>query len=85
MNVWKPVALCSIGALVLSVGAQVALAEDMCHGQPHMQAALEHFRMARAELERAEHNKGGWRERAIQAAETALRETNAGCAYADKK
>jgi hypothetical protein len=82
MNVWKPVALCSIGALVVSIGAQVAFAEDMCHGQPHMQSALEHLRQARAELEKAEHNKGGWRERAVQAVETALRETNAGCAFA---
>jgi hypothetical protein len=84
MNIWKPIALCTIGAFVVSVGTQIAQAEDLCHNQPNMQSALEHFRQARAALDRAEHNKGGWRDRAIQAADTALRETNAGCAYSDK-
>ncbi len=83
MNFWKPVALCAIGALVVSVGTQIALAEGACRNQVNMATALEHFRQARASLERAEHNKGGWRERAIQAADTAIRETNAGCAFAD--
>jgi hypothetical protein len=83
MNVWKPVALCAIGALALSVGTQVALAGGECRNQKNMQEALDHFRQARAALDRAEHNKGGWRERAIQAADGAIRETNAGCAYAD--
>jgi hypothetical protein len=84
MNIWKPVALCAIGAFAVSIGTQVALAEDSCRNQPNMQAALEHFRQARAALDRAEHNKGGWRDRAIQAADNAIRETNAGCAFADK-
>lgn len=83
MNVWKPIAICSFGALVVSAGAQIASAEGQCHDQPNMASALEHFRQARAALDRAEHNKGGWRERAIQAADTALRETNAGCAVAN--
>ena len=83
MNLWKPVALCAIGALVVSVGTQVASAEGACHNQPNMQAALEHLRQARAALDRAEHNKGGWRDRAIQSADTALKEVNAGCAVAD--
>jgi hypothetical protein len=83
MNIWKPIALFAIGALGISIGAQVALADGACRNQPNMAAALEHFRQARAALERAEHNKGGWRDRAIQAADNALRETNAGCLYAD--
>ena len=83
MNVWKPIALSAIGALVIAVGGQVALAEGACHNQPNMQAALEHFRQARAALDRAEHNKGGWRDRAIQAADNGIRETTAGCGYAD--
>jgi len=33
--------------------------------QPHMRRALEHLRAARVELQRAEHNKGGWRQRAM--------------------
>lgn len=84
MNIWKPIALCAVGALVISVGVQVARA-DACHNQPNMQAALDHLRQARAALDRAEHNKGGWRDRAIQATDTALRETNSGCAFADTR
>ncbi len=80
MNVWKSIALCSTAALVVSLGVQIAAADDACHGQRHMQSALEHFRAARSELDHAEHNKGGWRDRAIQAADSALRETNNGCA-----
>jgi len=83
MNVWKPIAIVSMGALTVSLGAQIAFAEGVCHNQPRMQAALEHFRDARRELEHAEHNKGGWRDRAILAADNAIRETNAGCAFAD--
>jgi hypothetical protein len=84
MNVWKPIALCAFGALAISVGTQVAHADGgACHNQANMQSALEHFRQARASLDRAEHNKGGWRDRAIQAADNAIRETSAGCAFAD--
>jgi hypothetical protein len=84
MNFWKPVALSAIGALALSVGTQVAFAEGgACHNQPNMQSALEHFRQARSALDHAEHNKGGWRDRAILAADTGIRETSAGCAFAD--
>ncbi|HXX68668.1 MAG TPA: hypothetical protein VEK07_15880 [Polyangiaceae bacterium] len=83
MNIWKPIALCAIGAFVASVGMQIARADAVCHGQPNMQAALEHLRQARASLDRAEHNKGGWRDRAIQSADVAIRETQNGCAFAD--
>ncbi len=83
MNVWKLVALGAVGALAVSVGTQVAFAGGECHGQPNMQAAIDHFRQARASLDRAEHNKGGWRDRAIQAADNAIRETSAGCGFAD--
>ena len=48
--------------------------------QPHMQAALEHLRAARAELRMAEHNKGGWRIRAIQSTDRAIHETENGMA-----
>ena len=37
----------------------------------------------RDELEHAEHNKGGWREAAIQAARNALHETDRGCEFDD--
>ena len=83
MNVWKPIAICAVAAFVGSVGIQVARAEGACHNQPHMAQAKEYFRLARAELSSAEHNKGGWRDRAIEGADKALRETTNGCEFAD--
>jgi hypothetical protein len=51
-------------------------------GQPHMERALEHLRAARAELQSAEHNKGGWRLRALENTDRAIRETERGMAVA---
>jgi hypothetical protein len=48
--------------------------------QPHMRRALENLRAARSELEVAEHNKGGWRLRAIANTDRAIRETENGMA-----
>jgi hypothetical protein len=50
--------------------------------QPHMRRALEHLRAARAELQSAEHDKGGWRVRAIENTDRAIRETERGMAFA---
>jgi hypothetical protein len=83
MNVWKPVALVAVAGMVASVGMQIARADVVCKNQPNMQAALDHLRQARAALDRAEHNKGGWRDAAIVAADKAIGETQRGCAYAD--
>lgn len=46
--------------------------------QPHMRRALEHLRAARGELASAEHNKGGWRLRALENVDHAIRETENG-------
>jgi hypothetical protein len=58
---------------VSALGINSAKAE-----QPHMRRALEHLRAARAELERAEHNKGGWRARAIANVDKAISDTENG-------
>ena len=50
--------------------------------QPHMDRALEHLRAARAELQKAENNKGGWRERAIQNVDRAITDTEKGRSFA---
>jgi len=50
--------------------------------QPHMDRALGHLRAARAELMVAEHNKGGWRERAIANVDRAIADTERGRAFA---
>jgi hypothetical protein len=82
MNHWKPIALLSIAGLVSSVGAQVAAA-GVCHDQPNMASAAASLKAARASLDKAEHNKGGWREAAIEATNKAIAETDRGCAFAD--
>jgi hypothetical protein len=88
MNYWKAIALCSITALVGVVGANVhgvatAEAAGPCHDQPNMAAAKEHLIKAKEFLDKAEHNKGGWREAAKTATGTAITETNRGCEWAD--
>jgi hypothetical protein len=50
--------------------------------QPHMRRALENLRAAKAELAMAEHNKGGWRLRAIENTNRAIAETERGMALA---
>jgi hypothetical protein len=83
MNVWKPIALVSVTGLVACVGIQVASAAGVCHDQPNMAASLSMLRSARSSLEKAEHNKGGWRVKAIEATNVAIAETERGCAFAD--
>ncbi|HEY8074177.1 MAG TPA: hypothetical protein VIF62_08710 [Labilithrix sp.] len=83
-NAWKPIALLAIAWIVGSGGSvQTAEAAGVCHDQPNMAAAAASLRSARASLEKAEHNKGGWRAAAIEATDKALRETDRGCAFAD--
>ena len=60
-----------------AIGASIAFAN-----QPHMVSALEILSSARAELVRATANKGGHRERAIEAVDRAIYETRQGIAFA---
>jgi hypothetical protein len=86
MNVWKPTALVLAAGLVATVGIRTASAQANaanCHNQVNMANALAGFHAARASLDKAEHNKGGWRDRAIKAADAAIHETETGCAFAD--
>jgi len=50
--------------------------------QPHMQAALAALREARHELEVAERNKGGHRERALELVDKAISQVKEGIEYA---
>ena len=64
---------------VLAVMAMSALTLTSARAdQPHMARALQHLRSARAELEKAEHNKGGWRARAIRNVDQAINDTENG-------
>jgi hypothetical protein len=81
MNVWKITSLCLAAALVTSIGMQTAWA-GACFDQPNMIAAKSSLESAKASLEKAEHNKGGWRDAALSAVKTAIAETTKGCAVA---
>lgn len=93
MNFWKPIALTLAVGLVASIGMQNASAKNAdssqptltgeCHDQPNMAAASHDLAAAVDHLSKAEHNKGGWRDRAIDAAKKAQAETQAGCAVAN--
>lgn len=97
-NPWTPIAAVSVAALatVLALGCVVKEgppgsmpasggnpAAAGCEHQPNMNAALGQLKEARTWLEKAEHNKGGWRDRAIAATGNAIAETERGCAFAD--
>jgi len=97
MNFWKPIALCSIAALCVSVAPHVASAAAPIKGegtvqggggecydehQPHMAAALKNLRAARGELDNAEHNKDGRRETAKGSTDKAISDVKKGCGYA---
>jgi hypothetical protein len=65
------------GAIATSLGIGYALG-----AQPHMDEAIAILQSARAELGRAEPNKGGHRERAIGLIDQAIAEVRAGIAFA---
>ena len=58
------------------------LAEPVRIDQPRMQEALAKLRDARVALDRAEHNKNGHREKAIELVNQAIAEVEAGMAQA---
>jgi hypothetical protein len=88
MSLWKPLALVSTSAFVLLIGYQAASAHaasptgTTVAGQPNMEAALGHLQAARASLQAAEHNKGGWRAAALASTDNAIVETKRGIAFA---
>jgi hypothetical protein len=85
MNVWKGIVICILGAACggSQPEARVAGGAPVCRNQPNMNAAIVSLRDARSALDRAEHDKGGWRVAAIRSTDDAIRETERGCAFAD--
>ena len=69
-------------ALIVAGTMMVRLA--IAENQPHMEAALEHLRAARAELEKAEHDKGGHRARAQQLVNDAIKQVEEGIKAGNK-
>jgi len=53
--------------------------------QPHMRAALEALQRAKSELEVAEHNKGGHREKALELVHKAIEQTKKGIEAGEKE
>jgi hypothetical protein len=84
MNVPKCVALGAIAYIVVAGGYRIARAQSpACNNLPHMIHALESLQEARGFLDKAEHDKGGWRTKATAATDKAIHQTQAGCLYAD--
>jgi hypothetical protein len=77
-NFWKPISSGLAGGLVASIGIQTASA----NGSPAAPAALTGTCSEETItfLGKAEHNKSGWRDRALAAANKAKDEITGGCA-----
>jgi hypothetical protein len=73
--------LVSTFLITLAIGTGV-LVGRVSADQPHMQSALEHLRGAKHELERAEADKGGHRDRAMELTNDAIAQTEKGIEYA---
>jgi len=83
MRFWKILGLTSTTLMVVIYGCGGEPARSPAGAQPNMEAARSELRAARAALERAEHNKGGHRVRAIELTDQAIVEVDKGIAYAD--
>jgi hypothetical protein len=75
-DLFVPVATVAAAGVI----AAVATREAQASTQPHMDTALGLLQNAKAELQQAEHNKGGHRVRAIQLIDQAIGQVNAGIA-----
>ncbi|MGF7162717.1 hypothetical protein FHS85_004372 [Rhodoligotrophos appendicifer] len=86
MRVWNLRQGGLAAAFVLGIGATVAgqqVITSALANQPYMQSALGALRSALGNLQAAEPNKGGHRERAIALVEQAIGEVESGIAYAE--
>lgn len=81
----KLVAACSTLTLLIGLSAYTVVGRaqtaGMARHEPHMSAAIGHLQQAKAELERANRNKGGHRQQAIQLIDQAIQQVQQGEAY----
>jgi hypothetical protein len=70
-----------IALLIVTAIASGFVAGRASADQPRMQAALEHLRLAKVELEKADHDKGGHRDRAIRLTNDAIAEVEKGVRF----
>ena len=66
------------GILALTLLGAFITPSLVAEKQPHMSAALDRLQGAKAELEAAEHDKGGHRAKALQLTQEAIEEVKAG-------
>nr|HEX4316326.1 hypothetical protein [Kofleriaceae bacterium] len=96
INIWKLSTLVCGGLFVAAVGwshipaaqadqSEPPVAMDSCEDQGHMEAALEHLRVARHELHLAEHNKADHRVQALARTQEAINQVKKGCRFADDR
>jgi hypothetical protein len=71
--------LAFLGVIVLLASALVSYAKPV--DQPHMFAARNALQRAKAELQNAEHNKGGHRANAVRLVNSAIGEVNRGITF----
>ena len=83
--------LMSIGLGMLMATATISLSTQAgtpvgpVKGQPHMKAALKALKKAESELQKAKHNKGGHRVKALSLVRDAIKEVQAGGQHAKEK
>ncbi len=71
------------GALILAAAVTISFVTNALAAQPHMDAALGYLQQARAELQQAEHNKAGWRVKALKDLDQVIADVQAGKAAAN--
>ena len=69
-------------APVVGIAAVLAVPSAVRADQPHMEAALDHLKAARKELDAAIADKGGHRGRALRLVNEAIAETERGISFA---
>ena len=74
--------LLPLAALTLFAGCTTETPAPPPTGQPKMQEALAQLQIAREDLQKAEANKGGHREKALQLVNEAINQVQAGASYA---
>lgn len=72
-----------VGALILLVVTFLA-GRASAMPQPNMQAALGHLEQAKESLQRAEHDKGGFRAKAVELTNSAIAAVKEGIAVGNK-
>lgn len=67
-----------VASAALAAAGLAAATDEAAANQPNMKDAIHHLRQAIHSLEKASHNKGGHRVRAISLCEAAINEIEAG-------